>query len=123
MNYKEVITLIIEELDTWDMSNEDLQEGINGLNDVLDELISYKSGIEDANYDVSKYEADEISDKLFDICDVVYLSDEIDHITVILDNLGRYNTNTRYVVKIVDKILDVVVKVLRDLEEEQRYRF
>lgn len=114
--------MIIEELDTWDMSNEDLQEGINGLNDVLDELISYKSGIKDADYDVSKYEADEISDKLFDICDVVYLSDEIDHITVILDNLGRYDTNTRYVVKIVDKIMDVVVKVLRDLEEEQKYR-
>ena len=115
--------MIIEELNTWELSDAELEEGINGLNDVLDELISYKSGIEDANYDVSKYEADEISDKLFDICDVVYLSDEIDHITVILDNLGRYNTNTRYVVKIVDKIMDVVVKVLRDLEEEQRYRF
>ena len=123
MNYKEVITLIIEELNTWDISNEDLQEGINGLNDVLDKLISYKSGIKDADYDVSKYEADEIADKLFDICDVPYLSDEIDHIAVIVDNLGKYNTDTRYVVKIIDKIMDVVVKVLRDLEEEQRYRF
>ena len=115
--------IIKEELNTWDLSDAELEEGINGLNDVLDELIDYKERISETGYDISKYEADEIADKLFDICDVVYLSDEIDHITVILDNLGRYDTNTRYVVKIVDKILDVVVKVLRDLEEEQKYRF
>ena len=115
--------IIKEQIEYADLTNDELQEGINGLNDVLDTLISYKSSIKDADYDISKYEADEIADKLFDICDVPYLSDEIDHIAVILDNLGRYNTNTRYVVKIVDKIMDVVVKVLRDLEEEQRYRF
>lgn len=114
--------MIIEELNTWDLSDAELEEGINGLNDVLDELIDYKERISETGYDISKYEAEEIADKLFDICDVPYLSDEIDHITVILDNLGRYNTDTRYVVKIVDKIMDVVVKVLRDLEEEQRYR-
>lgn len=112
--------IIREQTEYADLTDEELQEGINGLNDVLDELINYKSRIEDADYNVSKFEADEISDKLFDICDVVYLSDEIDHIAVILDNLGKYNTDTRYVVKIVDKIIDVVVKVLRDLEEEQR---
>lgn len=114
--------IIKEQTEYADLTNEELQEGIDGLNDILDELINYKSGIEDVNYDVSKFEADEISDKLFDICDVVYLSDEIDHIAVILDNLGKYNTDTRYVVKIIDKIMDVVVKVLRDLEEEQQYR-
>jgi hypothetical protein len=115
--------IIREQTEYADLTDEELQEGINGLNDVLDELINYKSRIEDADYSISKFEADEISDKLFDICDVVYLSDEIDHIAVILNNLGKYNTDTRYVVKIIDKIMDVVVKVLRDLEEEQRYRF
>lgn len=115
--------IIKEELSTWDLSNEELQEGISGLNDVLDELISYKSNIEDAKYNVSKYEADEIADKLFDICDVPYLSDEIDHIAVILDNLGKYNTDTKYVVRIIDKVMNVIVKVLRELEAEQRVRY
>lgn len=115
--------IIKEELNTWDLSDAELEEGINGLNDVLDELIDYKERISETDYDISKYEAEEIADKIFDICDVPYLSDYIDDITVILDNLGRYNTNTRYVVKIIDKIMDVVVKVLRNLEEEKKYRF
>ena len=115
--------IIREELSTWDFSDEDLQEGINGLNDVLDELIDYKERISETGYNISKYEAEEIADKLFDICDVPYLSDEIDYISEILDNLGRYDTDTKYVVKIVDRVMGIVVKVLRDLEEEQRYRF
>jgi hypothetical protein len=114
---------INEELSTYDLSNEELQEGIDGLNNVLDNLEDYRNRIKDVNYTISKYEADEVADKLFDICDVPYLSDYIDNISTILSNLGRNDTNTRYMLNIVDKIISVVVSVLRELEEEQRYRF
>lgn len=114
---------INEELSTYDLSNEELQEGIDGLNNVLDNLEDYRNRIKDVNYTISKYEADEVADKLFDICDVPYLSDYIDNISTILSNLGRNDTNTRYMLNIVDKIISVVVSVLRELEEELKYRF
>lgn len=114
---------INEELSTYDLSNEELQEGIDGLNNVLDNLEDYRNRIKDVNYTISKYEADEVADKLFDICDVPYLSDYIDNISTILSNLGRNDTNTRYMLNIVDKVISVVVSVLRELEEEQKCRF
>lgn len=114
---------INEELSTYDLSNKELQEGIDGLNNVLDNLEDYRNHIKDVNYTISKYEADEVADKLFDICDVPYLSDYIDNISTILSNLGRNDTNTRYMLNIVDKVISVVVSVLRELEEELKYRF
>lgn len=114
---------IKEELSTYDLTDEELQEDIDALNDVLDNLGDYRNRIKEVNYDISKYEADELADKLFNICDIPYLSDYIDDISTILSNLGRTNTNTRYILNIVNKIVNIVVSIFRELEEEQRNRF
>lgn len=115
--------IIREELNTWDFSDEDLQEGIDGITDVLDRLHEYKKEIEDINYGIEKERAEEIADKIFDICDVPYLADYIDDISAILDKLGRYYTDSNYIVNIIIDIRLLIYKVLHQLEEEQKYRF
>lgn len=116
--------IINEDIIYPDLSDEELQEGIVGITEVFDQLSSYKHELENTNYNISKYEAEEIGDKIFDIIDVPYLSDYMDEFLVVLSKLDGYNSTTsKEVYKILDKLLLKISQILRELEDEKKFRF
>ena len=114
--------MIIEELNTYDLTDEELDEGIEALNEIFDSLSAWKSDIEDINIYYDRDEAEEIGDKLFDIVDVPYLSDVIDNIISIINRLEEPNITTKTVRKVIYNVQLQVISVLRELENEKKIR-